>query len=63
MKKNEKPSINAFDAINKLGPVECDQTFNLADQCTPDSPQCHQSGFRAHAVQKTSEELKSVNIY
>ncbi|MFM7990441.1 MAG: hypothetical protein ACKPKO_65100, partial [Candidatus Fonsibacter sp.] len=41
LKFNEKPLINALDVINKLEPVEYDQTFDLVETYTPDTPQSH----------------------
>ncbi|MFM7977865.1 MAG: tail fiber domain-containing protein, partial [Candidatus Fonsibacter sp.] len=52
LKFNEKPLTNALDVINKLEPVEYDQTHNLVDQYTADTPQC---GFIAQLVQSIDE--------
>ena len=57
MKFNEKPIINALAIINRLEPVEYEQTYSLVDQYTPDTPQSHQSGFIAQSVH-TIDELK-----
>ncbi|MFM7986697.1 MAG: hypothetical protein ACKPKO_46020 [Candidatus Fonsibacter sp.] len=38
--------------INKLEPVEYDQTVDLVEQYTTDAPQSHQCGFIAQSVQK-----------
>ena len=48
---------NALDVINKLEPVEYDQTYDLVDQYNEDTPQTHQCGFIAQQVQQI-EELK-----
>ena len=55
LKFNEKPLINALDVINKLEPVEYDQTFDLVDTYTPDTPQSHQCGFIAQSVENIDE--------
>ncbi|MFM7987885.1 MAG: tail fiber domain-containing protein, partial [Candidatus Fonsibacter sp.] len=52
MKFNEKSVNNALDVINKLEPVEYDQTVDLVEQYTPETPQSHQCGFIAQSVQK-----------
>ena len=54
---NEKPLINAISVINRLEPVEYDQTIDLIEQNTEDTPQFHQCGFIAQKVQQI-EELK-----
>ncbi|MFM7982303.1 MAG: tail fiber domain-containing protein, partial [Candidatus Fonsibacter sp.] len=51
--------INALDVINKLEPVEYDQTFDLVETYTPDTPQSHQCGFIAQSVEKI-DELKYI---
>ncbi|MFM7983316.1 MAG: tail fiber domain-containing protein, partial [Candidatus Fonsibacter sp.] len=61
LKFNEKPIVNALDIINKLEPVEYDQTYELVDVYTPETPQSHQSGFLAQSVQKIGE-LKHVVV-
>ena len=43
--------------INRLEPVEYDQTIDLIEQYTEDIPQFHQCGFIAQKVQHI-EELK-----
>ncbi|MFM7981860.1 MAG: hypothetical protein ACKPKO_21330, partial [Candidatus Fonsibacter sp.] len=48
---------NALDVISRLVPVEYDQTYDLVDQYTSDTPQSHQCGFIAQSVQ-TIDELK-----
>ena len=45
--------------INKLEPIEYDQTQDIVDQITPDTPQSHQCGFIAQSIQQI-EELKHV---
>ena len=59
LKFNEKPLVNALDIINKLEPVEYDQTFDLVEHYTPETPQSHQCGFIAQSVEKI-EELKHI---
>ncbi|MFM7982544.1 MAG: tail fiber domain-containing protein, partial [Candidatus Fonsibacter sp.] len=54
-KFNEKPLVNALDYINKLEPVEYDQTFDLVDNYTQETPQSHQCGFIAQSVQSIDE--------
>ncbi|MFM7984198.1 MAG: tail fiber domain-containing protein, partial [Candidatus Fonsibacter sp.] len=49
---NEKPLTNALDVINQLEPVEYDQSVDLVEQYTTDTPQSHQCGFIAQSVQK-----------
>ena len=46
-----------MDVINKLEPVEHDQTVALVEQYATDTPQSHQCGFIAQSVQ-TIDELK-----
>ncbi|MFM7978746.1 MAG: hypothetical protein ACKPKO_05470, partial [Candidatus Fonsibacter sp.] len=41
--------INALDVINKLEPVEYDQTCDLSSTYTPDTPKSHQCGFIAQS--------------
>ena len=55
LKFNEKPLVNALDIINRLEPVEYDQTYNLTDTYTEDTPQSHQCGFIAQSVQQIDE--------
>ncbi|MFM7983104.1 MAG: tail fiber domain-containing protein, partial [Candidatus Fonsibacter sp.] len=55
LKFNEKPLTNALDVINQLEPVEYDQTHDLVDQYTADTPQYHQCGFIAQSVQSIDE--------
>ena len=50
-----------MDVINRLDPVEYDQTFKLVEQYTEDTPQLHQCGFIAQSVQQI-EDLKHVVI-
>ena len=49
--------VNALGVINRLEPVEYDQTVSLIEQYTEDTPQFHQCGFIAQSVQQI-EELK-----
>ena len=51
--------VNALDIIAILEPVEYDQTFNLVEIYTPETPQSHQCGFIAQSVEKI-EELKHI---
>ena len=53
--------MNALDVINRLEPVEYDQTVDLIEQYTEDTPQFHQCGFIAQKVQQI-EELKHVVV-
>ena len=48
-----------MDIINKLEPVEYDQTFDLVEHYTPGTPQSHQCGFIAQSVEKL-DELKHI---
>jgi hypothetical protein len=59
LKFNEQPLINALTVINKLEPVEYDQTFDLVEHYTPEAPQSHRCGFIAQSVEKI-EELKHI---
>ncbi|MFM7980554.1 MAG: tail fiber domain-containing protein, partial [Candidatus Fonsibacter sp.] len=52
LKFNEKPLVNTLDVINELEPVEYDQTYELVDHYTADTPHSHQCGFIAQSVQK-----------
>ena len=52
LKFNEKPLTNALDVINRLEPVEYDQTKDLTDSNTADTPQSHQCGVNAQSVQQ-----------
>ncbi|MFM7982979.1 MAG: tail fiber domain-containing protein, partial [Candidatus Fonsibacter sp.] len=52
---NKTPLTNSLDVINRLEPVEYDQTYNLVDEYTPETPQSHQSGFIAQSVQNIDE--------
>ena len=51
----KKPLVNALDIINKLEAVEYDQTYDLVDAYTPETPQSHQSGFIAQSVERVDE--------
>jgi hypothetical protein len=55
LKFNKKPLVNALGAINRLEPVEYDQTHNLVDEYTVETPQSHQCGFIAQSVQQIDE--------
>jgi len=55
LKFNDKPIVNALNIINKLEPVEYDQTYDLVDTYTPETPQSHQSGFIAQSVERIAE--------
>ncbi|MFM7980054.1 MAG: tail fiber domain-containing protein, partial [Candidatus Fonsibacter sp.] len=52
---NVQQLTNALDVITRLEPVEYDQTYNLVDEYTPETPQSHQSGFIAQSVQNINE--------
>ena len=45
LKFNDKPFSNALDAVNRLEPVDYEQTQYLVDQYTADAPQSYQCGF------------------
>jgi hypothetical protein len=55
LKFNEKPLVNALEIINRLEPVEYDQTYDLTDTYTEDTRQSHQCGFIAQSVQQIDE--------
>ena len=55
LKFNAKPLTNALDVINRLEPVEYDQTQDLTETFTTDTPQSHQCGFIAQSVQQIDE--------
>jgi hypothetical protein len=55
LKFNEKPLVNSLAVINRLEPVEYDQTHMLVDQYTSDTPQYHQCGFIAQSVEQIDE--------
>ena len=55
LKFSEQPLMNALDVINRLEPVEYDQTVDLIEQYTEDTPQFHQCGFIAQTVQQIEE--------
>ena len=57
---NEKPLSNAVIIISQLEPVGYDQTHNLVDQYTPDTPQSHQCGFIAQSVETIDEQTHAV---
>ena len=51
----KRPSRHAIDVINRLEPVEYDQTHDFVELYTPDTPQSHQCGFIAQQVQQIDE--------
>ncbi|MFM7981504.1 MAG: tail fiber domain-containing protein [Candidatus Fonsibacter sp.] len=55
LKFNDRPLSNALDIIKKLEPVEYDQTSDLVNNYTQETPQSHQCGFIAQSVQKIDE--------
>ena len=55
LKFNEKPLVNALGLINRLTAYEYDQTIDIVDNFTKDTPQSHQAGFIAQDVQKIDE--------
>ena len=55
VKFNAKLLTNARDVINRLEPVEYDQTPKLTDAFTADTPQSHQCGFIAQSVEQIDE--------
>ena len=55
LKFNENPFNKRLDAISRLKPVEYDQTHDLVEHTTPDTPQSHQCGFKAQRVQQIDE--------
>ena len=55
MKFYDRPLTNELEVVNKLEPVESDQTYNLVDRYTPDAPPSHQCGFIAQSVQHIDE--------
>ncbi|MFM7981166.1 MAG: tail fiber domain-containing protein [Candidatus Fonsibacter sp.] len=59
LKLNEKPLVNALNMINKLEPVEYDQTYDLVEHYTQETPQSYQCGFIAQSVEKI-DELKYI---
>ncbi|MFM7982542.1 MAG: hypothetical protein ACKPKO_24790, partial [Candidatus Fonsibacter sp.] len=52
---NVKPLTNALDVINRLEPVEYDQTYTLVDEYTTETPPSHQSDLIAQSVHKIDE--------
>ncbi|MFM7985262.1 MAG: tail fiber domain-containing protein, partial [Candidatus Fonsibacter sp.] len=54
-KFNEKPLTNALGVINQLEPVVYDQTYDLVDQYTADTPQSRHCGFIAQSAQSIDE--------
>ena len=61
LKFNEKPLVNALNVISRLEPVEYDQTQDLVEEYTSDTPQSHQCGFIAQSVAQI-DELKHAVI-
>ena len=61
LKFNEKPLVNALNVVNILEPVEYDQTQDLVDEYTSDTPQSHQYGFIVQSVAQI-DKLKHVVI-
>ena len=51
LKFNEKTLTRAFDVINKLEPLEYDQTLTSVGQYTPDTPQSHHCGYISESIQ------------
>ena len=47
--------VNESDVIKRLDPVEYEQTQDLGDQYTPETPQSHQCGFLAQAAQQIDQ--------
>ena len=60
MKFHEQPLMNALDVINRLEPVDYDQTVDLIEQYTEDTRQFHQCGFIAQQVQQIEEQKHAV---
>ncbi|MFM7981249.1 MAG: hypothetical protein ACKPKO_18230, partial [Candidatus Fonsibacter sp.] len=60
-KFNEKPLTNALDVINRLEPVEYDESQDLVGQYTAGTPQSHQCVFIAQSVQSI-DELKGAVV-
>ena len=52
---NAKQLSNALDNRNRLEPAEYDQTQDLTEIVTTDTPQSHQCGFIAQSVQQIDE--------
>ena len=55
LKFNEKQLTNALDVINRLEPCEYQQSQEIVERLTPDTPQSHQCGFIAQQVQQIEE--------
>ena len=51
--------VNALNIINKLELVEYDQTYDLVEHYTQETPQSHQCGFIAQSLEKI-DELKYI---
>ena len=57
---NEKPLTNALDVINKLEPLEYDQTQDIVDEFNENTPHIHQCGFIAQSIQEVDERKHAV---
>ena len=55
VKFNFKQLTHALDVISSLEPVEYDQTFDLVETYTPDTPQSHPCGIKLQSLQTTDE--------
>ena len=55
-----KTLCSALHVLKKLKPVGYDQTYNLVDQYTLDTPQYYQCCFIAQAVQQIEELTAAV---
>ena len=55
MKFNEKPLTNALDVINKLEPLEYDQTQDIVDEFNENTPHIHQCGFIAQSIEQIDQ--------
>ena len=60
LKINNRPLGHALDVIKRLETVDYDQTHNLLDLNTPDTPQAHQYGLKGQCVQEIEELYVSV---
>ena len=52
LKFNDKPFSNALDVVNKFEPVVYDQTYNVLEQYTPDTPQSRHCDCISQSVQR-----------
>ena len=55
LKFNVKSLTTALDVRTRLETIGYDQTYNLVDQYTPETPQSHHSGFIEQSAQKNNE--------